>query len=302
LEPGKAPPLSGQTSTEPQGLLYILVAAVAPFSGWSLSKLRAPKQESSESTIPQDHTQEEAGRRRFDPSLIHQTAQTSGLGNYTEERTKHTPWERFATLVGTIGLLVVNIGLLVANIYQTKATRRAAEAARQQATLARQQLEGTMRAIVNPGIGIELDRSIVELAPTNEGHVAATNVEIHMQVTKLSVPGLALVGSPLTFTQVIPVIGVTQNPDRVDRPFPVTPDERNAIDNDFRMVVQVKGTLSYNDGFGMWREPICRIRYAIREIKNGQVLRATSSDAIPCKEFRKALPTLLKIRADVLGR
>src|SRR5271156_3574246 len=104
---------SSQDSGEPRGLLYVLLAAFAIFSGWSLSKLNTPSKEGSKPVTLTDYTQEEHTPCRFDPSLIQPITQTSKQGDYTEEHKRSTPlWEQTMTgavAVGTIGLLIVNV-------------------------------------------------------------------------------------------------------------------------------------------------------------------------------------------------
>jgi hypothetical protein len=145
--------MSSQDSPEPRGPLYILVAVFAIFSAWFLSKLRTPNKESSKPVTPRDYSQEEGDCCQFEPSLVHQIAQTPKQNDYTQRRKPHTLlWEKLAAGAVAIG----TIGLLIVNIFSLGASKRAAIDARkalvesEQAHVAIGRPDGTVAEIVWP--------------------------------------------------------------------------------------------------------------------------------------------------------
>src|SRR5260370_7496077 len=87
----REPSSSPQNPPEPRGLLYVLLAAFAFFSGWSLSRSRTQDEDGSEGGSPQDNTREETGRRQIKPLVIPQRASVPIYAHQTDTHKDDTP-------------------------------------------------------------------------------------------------------------------------------------------------------------------------------------------------------------------
>lgn len=178
MEPRKGPPLSSQNSSEPRGLLCILVSASAFLFGWSLSKRFTPSQDSRETVHPQDTPEREGHSSQAlstGPLVIDSPINPHKSNNESKHKTPF--WEKAAVLVA--------LGLLLVNICQMRATQKAADAATKAADTATRQLEATDR----PWIKIEVTFAepvtykdglnvAVNFIPTNIGHSPAQSIQI----------------------------------------------------------------------------------------------------------------------------
>ena len=173
---------------------------------------------------------------------------------------------------------------------QTAAIQCTAKAAEDQARLTRQQLEGTMRAVIDPGFGINMDSGQIEIAPKNNGRDAAREIIISGEVLKISIPKLAPIGAAVPIYRRIPIMAAEQqNPDRSFTRIPISAAERTQMRGWLSdLGIEIRGTVSYFDGFGQWSEPICQIKWGLKTDKG-----SSSAEATGCEEFKKVLPSLL---------
>ncbi len=145
MEPEKEPSSSAENSSEPRGLLYILLSAFAFFCGWSSAKLSAPDQEVSKLIHPQDTPAPESRQGKIGPSVISQISPTPSRQNQSNGRKEDAPlWEKAAAITiaaGTLGLFVINILLWCA-------TNKAATAAKDSVELAQKNARMDQRAWV----------------------------------------------------------------------------------------------------------------------------------------------------------
>lgn len=186
---------------EPQSLFYILLSALAFLFGWSLSKLRAPLNNRSESGHPQNNPTY-ASEIRNNPNATPVTVVIDSIPPpqpiNEEQRAKAHDEERKERLKSGLEIVATFIALclLVANWFQGCQTKHAADSAKIAATTASRQLEMADRPWLKESVTSDAPFLFqngaiswaVLVRASNVGHSVATGVFVQ---TKL----IALVGA-----------------------------------------------------------------------------------------------------------
>jgi len=252
----REPSSSSQNSSEPRGLLYILLSAFAFFSGWLLSKSRTPNEAGSETVSPQDYTREGSGRRQIGLPIVAQSAPTPIRANQADRRTDDTPrWKKIAEwsiAAATVGLLIINIFLWWSTQKAANAAKSAAETAEKSFKLARQRAEDSDEAICNVRGEVESGSNVEHLTVSNAGKVPAHTVGVYIEVSRNSLPS----NERITLFQ---SLDISQDELRGESPILKDvvlsgfgePDWKKI--NQIREAVVVSGVIKYENGFGSVR-------------------------------------------------
>jgi hypothetical protein len=214
--------------------------------------MRAPKEKSSETVLPNNKPDEESVNRQIHPTAISQVPSLPPQQNQPDRNTDNAPaWEKWAAIsiaAGTIGLLVVNIFLMSSTKKAANAATSAAETAENSFQLERRRAEDSDEAICNVRGDLVIGETIEHLSISNSGKVPAHKVRAHIEISRNSLP----TNQRLTLFQSLDISEDELRADPIVKDIPLSgfggADWRSM--RELREAIVISGTISYENGFG----------------------------------------------------
>jgi hypothetical protein len=205
------------------------------------------------------------------------------------------PWKG---ILETAAVLIA-LGLLIVNTMQMSASKRSADAAVSAAKTADESLkitkariEDSDEAICSVRGDLETQGSIEHLAVSNSGKVSAHGLEVHIEVSRNSLPNI----DRLTLFQ---ALDISQDELRIDSPILKDVALSGFGDADWKKIdrlqetVIVRGTIKYENGFGNRQQRSFCQAYIMQPNPPGNTPR--SIGVLPdCDRLPGMLPELLK--------
>ncbi|MGA3238236.1 MAG: hypothetical protein ABSG03_18240 [Bryobacteraceae bacterium] len=196
----------------------------------------------------------------------------------------------------------INLKVLRQIERQTPEIAKSADAAKASAELTRQQLLLTLPAIITIDFGVAEEGLGVTVE--NHGHAIARNISVKITVTPETLPKRTVLGSAdysvvwPTLPPGPPFLNVTGRTFPIPRFNVYTREDAT----DTKWSVTVKGTTSWDDGFGNVESKSICLSYLGYHVLNAVGGRMGSDKFIPCDDFPVALRNALDAKLEEARR
>lgn len=166
----------------------------------------------------------------------------------------------------------------------------------QQTRILQQQLSGTQGAVLNIEAGMQEYGFIVDIK--NLRPVSAKHVNGTVEISRITLPGMKVVGSPRQIAFSVPVLS-TANEFNQTYPVPIewTEEKWEKVSPPYSFMIKVD--FSYDDGFG---NPIsnhfCQAQIPIITIRNINGAMVKTGGLYPCDDFVNSIKRWISLKRD----